>query len=99
MGPQSAELRLPSVGGFAPTLIDLMEFDDVTVGIVHEELLRLRPGNPGQAPVLRAAPLEFGRALGDVGNGERDMGCGGVLAWPFRQWGRLFASDQVDLAH
>jgi hypothetical protein len=82
---RAAKPRLPPVGGFAPTLIDLMQFDDVPVGIVHEELLRLRTSNPDEAPVLCAATLEFGFGFGNVGNGERDMGCGGILARSFRQ--------------
>jgi hypothetical protein len=68
LSPTYLTTTLNAVCRPAPALVDLMKFDDVAVRIMHEKLLCLRPGNPGQAPEFRATLFKFCLRLRDIGH-------------------------------
>src|SRR5881409_445623 len=84
-------------GGDAAAGADVVQLDHVAEGVLHEDLLRLRPDDALGEPVLHAEAVEFPPRLLDVGDGQGDVRPRRVLDGPLGELRLPVHGHQVDL--
>src|SRR5213593_3635535 len=84
-------------GGDAAAGADLVQLDHVAEGVLHEDLLRLRPDDALGEPVLHAEAVEFPPRLLDVGDGQGDVRPRRILVGPLGEPRLPVHAHQMDL--